>query len=133
MTELDRMIKRAARMESKGYPGAIKLCDVYEFMAHLQRWEWKALMPRSPFRTSLHEALRIRDNNQLEPGTAENTNKSDCILSLLFLEKWNRNRCVSRAYRRQSNRFTHEDTAGLIPASRHHGGEEAVASGLPTN
>jgi hypothetical protein len=48
MTELDRMIKRAARRELKGYPGAIKLCDVYEFMAHLQRREWKALMPRTP-------------------------------------------------------------------------------------
>jgi len=48
MSESDRIIKRATRLENKGYPGAIHLCDVYEFMAHLQRLEWKALMPRSP-------------------------------------------------------------------------------------
>lgn len=48
MNYLARMIKKAERQEKIKYPGVIRLKDIYDFMAYLQKWDWKVCEPRSP-------------------------------------------------------------------------------------
>ena len=88
MTELTRIIKKAERQEKLEYPGTIRLKDIYDFMAYLQKWDWKVCEPRNPdellYMVYPGLSISIRWNEKIHRTT---TNKSGYCHYLLWQAK----------------------------------------------